>query len=389
MLEWASQADRGLPSSPVVLTTDASRNTTAASGSGHPRPDKILCPDKNLSTGQNPMSWTKSDVLDKIARLFKIVTLAASATEQEKLGRRALADACGCSLSTLNRDLALLAQAGIPIDYDRRRSRYHLPDTGWTFPVAALTPADALALALLQSLAATPGIPHGDALRRTLDKLAGSVPPALAALLGEAGAVVGWGTPTRDYSQSPLDFLQDAARARRTVELDYDSRSGSGRSFRAVDPYRVEARDGRFWELHGWCHRHQAIRTFALDQVRGVRGTDFPFSLRSKEWSAFLETRGVIGGLRGEDPIAVDVLFVPPVAAYARTHQWPVGLSLTPEADGAVRLSGTAAGVSGLVPELLRWRRFCHVLGGPALQAAMAEEVHAMAALYPESDAKK
>lgn len=324
-----------------------------------------------------------SDALAQLARLFKIVTLVADPNaEQQKLGRSALTSACGCSLSTLHRDLALLAQVGVPIDYDRRRGRYHLPDTGWTFPVAALTPADALALALLRSLANAPGFPHGDALRRTLDKLAGSVPPALAALLDEAGAAVGWGTLTRDYSQSPLDFLQDAARARRTVELDYDSRSGTGRAWRILDPYRVEARDGRFWELHGWCHRHQAIRTFALDQVRDVRGTDTLFSLRSQEWTIFLETRGVIGGLRGEASTTVDVLFVPPVAAYARTHQWPVGLSLTPEADGAVRLSGTAAGVSGLVPELLRWRRFCRVFGGPALRAAMAEEVHAMAALY-------
>ncbi len=343
--------------------------------------------------GTKPQPRTKSDALDKLARLFKIVTLAASTTDQEQLGRRALANACGCSLSTLHRDLTLLAQAGIPIDYDRRQGRYHLPDTGWTFPIAALTPADALALALLRSLADAPGIPHGDALRRTLGKLAGSVPPALAALLDEAGAVVGWGTPTRDYSQSPLDLLEDAARTRRTVELDYDSRSGAGRAWRTLDPYRVEARDGRFWELHGWCHRHQAIRTFALDQVRGVRGTETPFFLHSQEWAAFLETRGVIGGLRGEVPIAVDVLFVPPVAAYARTYQWPAGLSLTPEdtgaveENGAVRLSGTAAGVSGLVPELLRWRRFCHVLGGPALRAAMGEEVHAMAALYPADSA--
>ncbi len=336
------------------------------------------------SVQQSSLELRSSDALAQLARLFKIVTLVADPNAGlQPLGRLALIDACRCSLSTLHRDLALLAQAGIPIDYDRRTRRYHLPDTGWTFPVAALTPTDALALALLQSLAAAPGIPHGDALRRTLDKLSGSIPPVLAALLEEAGAVVGWGTPTRDYSSSPLALLEDAARTRHTVELDYDSRSGTGRSFRAVDPYRVEARDGRFWELHGWCHRHEAIRTFALDQVRGVRGTDSSFLLRSQEWAAFLETRGVIGGLRGESPTAVNVLFVPPVAAYARTHQWPTGLTLTAEENGAVRLSGTAAGVSGLVPELLRWRRHCQVLGGPALRAAMTEEVHAMAALYP------
>ena len=57
-----------------------------------------------------------------------------------------------------------------------RRTRHcHLPDTGWIFPLAALTPADALALA--------PGIPHGEALRTTLGKLAYSVSPALSALM--------------------------------------------------------------------------------------------------------------------------------------------------------------------------------------------------------------
>ena len=329
-----------------------------------------------------------TDALAKLARLFKIVTLVADPSSQA-LGRHTLTDACGCSRSTLHRDLALLAQAGIPIDYNRRTQRYHLPEGGWTFPLAALTPADALALALLQTLAAAPGIPHGEALRTTLGKLTGSVPPVLSALMQDAALVVGWGTPTRDYSHSPLDILQNAARTRRTVELDYDSRSGTGRSQRSVDPYRVEARDGLFWELHGWCHRHQAVRTFALDQVRGVRETTTGFTLRLPEWTTFLETRGVIGGLRGENPVPVDVLFVPPVAAYARTRQWPSSLLLTSEADGTVRLTGTAAGVSGLVPELLRWRRHCHVLGGPALRAAMAEEAHAIAALYSADNTEK
>lgn len=333
---------------------------------------------------------TRSDALAKLARLFKIVTLvSAPAAKEQKLGRSALADACQCSSRTLQRDLALLAQAGIPVDYDPQTRRYRLSDTGWTFPLAALTPADAFALALLRGLAAVPSTPHGEALRQSLDKLTGSLPPALSALVEEATAVVEWGTPLRDYSQSPLDLLQEAARSRRTVELDYDSRSRAERTWRTVDPYRLEAREGQFWELHGWCHRRQAVRTFALDQVRGARQTDTPFELRSPEWTAFLETRGVIGGLRGEEPISVDVLFAPPVAAYARTRQWPNGLFLAPDADGAVRLSGTAAGTSGLVPELLRWRRYCQVLGGPALRAAMTEEVYALVALYPQEPPEK
>jgi len=40
-------------------------------------------------------------------------------------------------------------------------------------------------------------------------------------MMQNATLVVGWGTPTHDYSHSPLDILQNAARARRIVELGY------------------------------------------------------------------------------------------------------------------------------------------------------------------------
>ena len=319
-----------------------------------------------------------------MARLFKIVTLAASPSTGRLLGRRELAEACECTVRTVQRDLSLLAEAGIPIDYDARHRVYRLPEQGWSFPTASLTAADALALALLSSLVTTPGLPQGDALQKTLGKLTVSLPPGLFSLMQEAAQVVTWGTPLRDYSAAPLGELQEAARRHQSVEIDYESRSRSERFWRRVDPYVVEARAGQFWEFHGWCHRNKAIRTFALDQVFGMREIGAAFAVHEPEWAAFSAARGVIGGIRGEESVPVEVVFVPPVAVYARTRQWPAGLVLTPAADGAVRLSGTAAGVSGLVPELLRWRRYCHVLGGPALRTAMTEEVHALAALYFE-----
>jgi predicted DNA-binding transcriptional regulator YafY len=109
--------------------------------------------------------------------------------------------------------------------------------------------------------------------------LTGSLGPGLTALLREVSTGVEWGRPARDYSAAPLAALQEAVCRRVGVELDYQSRSGAERSWRAVDPYVVEAREGRYWELllsaepqqrseHGRCHRNGAIRTFALDQVR-------------------------------------------------------------------------------------------------------------------------
>ena len=332
--------------------------------------------------GRKSSDRKSSEALTRVARLFKIVSLV-SAGEGKVLGRQELAEACGCQVRTVQRDLSLLAEAGIPVDYDARCKAYRLPEKGWTFPVASLTAQDALALSLLRGLVGQPGLPQGRELRKTLDKLTGSVPAGIAALMQEVSETVQWGAQARDYGAAPLLALQEAVQRRQGIELDYVSRSRGERSWRRVDPYGVEARAGQFWELHGWCHRNGAIRTFALDQVRDMREVEAGFVVREEEWASFQAMRGVIGGIRSKEAaVSVDVLFAVPVAAYARDQRWPAGLSASDEAGGAVRLTGIVSGVSGLVAELLRWRRYCQVEGGAVLRAAMAAEVWAMAALY-------
>jgi predicted DNA-binding transcriptional regulator YafY len=333
------------------------------------------------------MASASSEALQRVARLFTIVTLVRSQTLRSQtpdrpLGRQALADACQCDIRTVQRDLRLLQEAGISIDYDPHCRSYVLPEKGWVFPVAPLTPEDALALALARGILAMPGLPQSEALRAALDKVTGSLSPALSALMQGAAQVLQPGTLARDYSRAPIPELIAAASARHAVEVDYRSRSRSERCWRRVDPYMVEARAGQFWEMHGWCHRNAAIRTFALDQVFGIREVGETFPVRETEWAAFAASKGIVGGLRGGAAVAVNVVFLPPLAAYARDQTWPEGLHLELQDDGTARLTGTAQGTDGLVAELLRWRRFCRVDGGTELRARMAEEVRAMANLY-------
>ncbi len=323
-----------------------------------------------------------TEALQRVARLFKIVTLVRSQTRGRPLGRRELAEACECDARTVQRDLRLLQEAGISVEYDYGCRAYVLPEKGWVFPIAPLTAEDALALALARGVVGTSGLPQSGALLAALDKVTGSLSPALADLMREAAQVVQPGRLTRDYSRAPIRELVAAASTGQAVEMDYQSRSRSERFWRRVDPYVVEARAGQFWELHGWCHRNGEIRTFALDQVFGVREVGESFTVREGEWSAFAASKGVVGGVRGGVAVDVEAVFLPPVAAYAWDHRWPEGLSLAMRGDGTARLTGVAQGADGLVAELLRWRRFCRVDGGPQLRARMAEEVRAMAALY-------
>ncbi len=327
----------------------------------------------------------ETDALQRVARLFKIVTLVRSHASYQPLGRGVLAEACLCSERTIQRDIELLAEAGIPITYDFSRCAYALPEgSGWVFPVLSLTPEDALTLALVRGIVGIEGMPHQQSLLSTLEKLTASLSPALRLLFQQAASAFQPGKPVRDYSRAPLSLLAQAAQAQETVELDYSSRSAGQRTWRRVDPYVVETREGLFWELHGWCHSRQALRTFALDQVLEARVTGEQFAWHEAEWSKFSQTRGIVGGLRGGRQVDVRVRFSAEVVAYASSRHWPAGLTLSPEPDGTALLTGTAQGIGGIIKEVLPWRRHAVVEGGALLRTAMAEEVRAMAALYDQ-----
>ena len=325
----------------------------------------------------------RDEALQRAARLFKIITVIFANPPGISLGRDELSFICGCGVQTIQRDVETLRTAGVPLEYDPGTKSYRLPDKNWAFPIVSLTAQDALAVALARSLL-VPGIPQCAALLAVLDKATAGLPPALTALLVEAAAAIRPAVLTRDYSQSPMGELIQAAVAHRTVEIDYASASGGRRAFRRVDPYAVEPRDGQFWELHAWDHRHQAIRTFALDRVMGLHETAETFTLKEVAWTAFAGAAGVIGGLRGGLLEAVEVRFDPPVATYALARHWPVGLTCVAAPDGTARLAGEVQGLDSITAELLRWRRHATVIAGSALRARMREELAAMLALYDE-----
>jgi predicted DNA-binding transcriptional regulator YafY len=322
----------------------------------------------------------ESDVLPRLTRLFKILTLLSSRSPQELIGRKELADACGASVRTVQRDLDLLTDGQMaPIEYDSSRRTYKIAVRGWTFPVASWTPEDALALTLARGRFPST-LPHADLVNHALDKIAAQLSPRLRDLLQACSAVLQTPPEARDYSRAPITALMNAAMQRETVEVDYESRS-SGRGLRFLDPYAVEETPEGIWQVHGWCHRNRRILSFALDRIRSVSFTGAIFERRETEWKAFSHEAGVIGGLRGEET-PVELLFSAEAAHYVLRSTWPEGVIVTQQPDGSVRLVGAVSGTAGILPEILRWRRHCRVLGGEALRRAVVEEIEAMGRLY-------
>ncbi|MBW3624682.1 MAG: WYL domain-containing protein [Armatimonadetes bacterium] len=327
------------------------------------------------------MAYYNSDAPARAARLFKIVTLVASRRPGERVGREQLADACACTSKTIQRDIQCLQDAHIPLDYDPAARTYLLSERGWNYPLVQMTATDAMALALARGfLTDSPSaLPFRNEIADALQKATSGLTPALRALLESVSmGLTDRGSAARDYSHAPLGLLLEAVSLHETVEMTYDSRSSHTRERRRVDPYRLDRRDGRYYDLQAWCHKRREVRTFALDRISDVEKTGERFDPRPWDES----DEGVIGGLRGGEPVRVEVRFHPQVAAYARERRWGFRAEFDEGEDGTLVMRGEVRGVEGIVRELLGWQRYAEVLGGPELRARMAEEVKAMAALY-------
>lgn len=333
------------------------------------------------------MAAYSSDPVACVLRMFVILLRIAARRPDQRISRQSLADECECSVSTIKRAVNTLRAARIPLDYDPAQRTYRLDDMGWNLSLAALSGTQALTLDFALSLLANtqPPGPLACRARSAQTLLRAAVPAAHRHRLEQTDTLLHpAGGLARDYSHAPLDLLWDAARRQQTVQMLYDSRNSGRCEQRLADPYRIDQREGRYWEMQAWCHRDRRVKTFALDRIEQARLSGQTFVVQPWDNS----DRGVMGGLRDKDWIALEVRFDAVVAPYARARAWPFEAQWEEQDDGSVILRGQVRGAEGVVRELLSWRRHAAVLGSPELRAHMAEEVEAMAALY-RPDARK
>ncbi|MFN3257070.1 MAG: helix-turn-helix transcriptional regulator [Ilumatobacter sp.] len=206
--------------------------------------------------------------MNRLERLHALSeAIRRSATRPVSAG--ALADRFGVTRRTIERDIAALRAAGVPLYAERGRNGGHVSlDTNAT-AVVALSTSEISAL-LIAVAAAGPDMPYTDAGTSATERLLDSL-----------------GTDTRlavgDLRQRIRVRQQPAAsrRARRTVEeavrrqvvvnLDYVDAHGTATA-RSVDPVGFyNGAEG--WFLIGWCHLREGGRIFRLDRIRSARLT--------------------------------------------------------------------------------------------------------------------
>lgn len=334
----------------------------------------------NTVSGARGVRVPVAHVQDRLRRLTRLFHIAIALQSESARSLADLAQRCGCSTKTIQRDLSYLAELGVAYHYEAARKAYVL-DAPLPFGILDLTLAEATGICLGVAAADGPTSPlTAHALATGLDKVLSALPPEVAAQVRVAQqSLLHRPGPGRDYSRAPFYPLVRACRERVTVEIDYESLS-SGRRIRRVDPYAVAWVAG-FWMLVAHDHERREVREFALDRVHACHPTQERFSM-PKGWSLmrYLAT-GSVRVLRGE-PVAVTVRFDTAVAPLARSYWWPFPHEVDAAPDGSILLRGTVAGLDEITNELLRWGRHVEALEPPELRQRLADEAQAILSLY-------
>ncbi|MEO3811847.1 WYL domain-containing protein [Sphaerisporangium sp. B11E5] len=175
---------------------------------------------------------------------------------------RQLSEGFGVSVRTVERDIAALQRAGVPIRAEPgRRGGYTIADAPAPPPID-LTPAEAVAVAVALSRAGKrPFAAHAHSALRKL-VAATPVPPA-DALPGEV-------LSTRRAAIARV--ISDALLRIQVLRITYDDRAGNSTE-REVEPGVFIGGRGGLWYLVAWCRLREDVRVFRLDRIGSAATT--------------------------------------------------------------------------------------------------------------------
>jgi predicted DNA-binding transcriptional regulator YafY len=291
------------------------------------------------------------------------------------------------SRRTVQRDLAVLRDAGFPLDnsaeaHGEKRWRVkhesgHLPNV--TF---SLTEAIALYLGheLLRSMAGTDIATATEGafrkIRQLLDRTALDYFARLPSFLYVKPRYLHDGTDQSDV----LDALMLACEDRKVVRIDYKP-PWRRQAFRVeVHPYGLVFHEGG-WYLLAFYPPRDAIRHYKVARVSSVDILDGQFE-RPAGFSPEAHLHDSFGIFQPEKKVRVRIRFHPDLAALATETRWHPSQKTRPQKDGSVIVEL----VVGHTEELKRWLMGfgadAEVLEPGSLRAEIAGDIGKARALY-------
>jgi predicted DNA-binding transcriptional regulator YafY len=286
-------------------------------------------------------------------RLERMIALDAAIRSGVLPDVRTLMDRFEVSERTVRADLAFLRERlNAPLHYDRGRGGYHYTDPTWTLPTMLMSEGELIAFFLSVELARRYlGSSFETPLRKTIERLAGSLPSELQVDLGElAHHYIFQAGATAGAEPALLAALFECVRERRPIEMLYLTGSTGERKRRVIEPYQLLNVRGD-WQVMAFDHLRQNMRQFAVSRIeewtvlKGERFVRDPgFSVEDYLSTGFLAERG-------DTAEEIVIWFDDYQARYMRGRQFHPTQQVEEHADGSLTLRFQ----SGAMAEIRRW----------------------------------
>ncbi|WP_243639074.1 helix-turn-helix transcriptional regulator [Streptacidiphilus pinicola] len=315
-----------------------------------------------MSTGTSPTA--------RALRTLEILQTRPGTTAEQ------LAEKLGVTDRAARRYVAILREAGIPVDSVRGPHGGYQLRRGTRLPPVSFTQSEALGLVMAVLDGRPAATDAEDLVGSALGKVIQALPPGIgvqAAALREHAAAAP--DPGRAHADPAItSALVGAIASRRRVVITY--RSEAGREWREeVDPWAVVVRHARWYLL---CHSHRAdgVRTYRVDRVQAAEERAAGFRMPEDLDPVALLERHLGTGWA----YPTRVRFEAPVERVAPWVTPPMG-RLEPAGEGRCVLVGSTNNPAMYAQEWLAVVPFAfRVEEGPELREAVAAVVARFAA---------
>jgi predicted DNA-binding transcriptional regulator YafY len=213
--------------------------------------------------------------MNRLERLYALSETIRRASPSP-VSAASLARRFGVTPRTIERDLAALRAAGLPLYAHNGRTGGQVALDQRGSSVLSLSAAEITAL-LVALAAVGPSMPFSDAGASAAERLLASLGPSTRVAVEDLRSRIRVRKePTT--SARARRTIEDALRRSVVLNLKYADAQGN-QTARSVDPVGFY-NGGDGWYLIGWCHLRQAGRIFRLDRVVTARLTTRPSGQR-------------------------------------------------------------------------------------------------------------
>lgn len=234
----------------------------------------------------------KNSTLSRIERLEQLTNRLRV---DEQIVLRDVAEELGVSMSTINRDVSLLRDRGIPIETDRGRGGGIRVNRTWGVGRIALTFQEAVdllvSIATIEKMELPMMFGSGRLIRTKLISSFSKPDQAKIRKLTSRIRVGPTSSPQviSTYRPEPSKITRDIHKSfllMHNVEISYLSGDGT-KTTRNIEPQYMIL-NHPVWYILGWDHLRNDVRTFRCDRLTKVIILDHVFKLRP--WSDFQHT---------------------------------------------------------------------------------------------------